>query len=45
MVSARNQAEVQAGVRKFAAPLAGYVVTSRARKELAEMLAAIPGQP
>ncbi len=34
-----DQAEVQALFRKFAAPLAGYAVTSPARKELAEMLA------
>jgi hypothetical protein len=34
-----EQAEVQTLFRKFAAPLAGYMATSAARKELAEMLA------
>ncbi len=34
-----DQAEVQTLFRKFAAPLAGYVASSPARNELAEMLA------
>jgi hypothetical protein len=34
-----DQAEVQALLRKFAAPLAGYAASSPARKKLADMLA------